>query len=151
MPLITFTDKVDSKVSTAPIINKIVADDINQLKDGVNANETAISAISGLPYTSLVQLLTQTGTNAPVPTEVYNNTGETFTWSYVSQGTYRVTSTGTPFTVGKTVVFANLGSYNTGALRDIGWDRISDSIIEIKTSTSNDTMTNGSFEVKIYS
>ena len=60
MPLITFTDKVDSKVSTVPIINKIVADDINQLKNGVNANETAISAISGLPYTSLVQLLTLT-------------------------------------------------------------------------------------------
>ena len=79
MPLITFSDKVDSKVSTVPIINKIVANDINQLKDGVNANETAISAINGTTYTSLVQLLTQSATNAPVATEVYNNTGETYT------------------------------------------------------------------------
>ena len=148
MALITFANKVDSQTTGVAEINKITASNINQIKAGVNANETAISNL--LPYTSLVQLLTQTGTNAPVPTEVYNNTGETFTWSYVSQGTYRVTSTGTPFTVGKTVVFANLGSYNTGALRDIGWDRISDSIIEIETTTSNDTMTNGSFEVKIY-
>tara|TARA_R110000737_G_scaffold283659_2_gene290238 strand:- start:277 stop:726 length:450 start_codon:yes stop_codon:yes gene_type:complete len=148
MALITFANKVDSQTTGVAEINKITASNINQIKAGVNANETAISNL--LPYTSLVQLLTQTGTNAPVPTEVYNNTGETFTWSYVSQGTYRVTSTGTPFTVGKTVVFANLGSYNTGALRDIGWDRISDSIIEIETTTSNGTMTNGSFEVKIY-
>ena len=58
-----------------------------------------------LGYTSLVQLLTQTGTNIPVATEVYNNTGETFTWSYVSTGVYRITSAGTPFTVNKTVVF----------------------------------------------
>ena len=148
MALITFANKVDSQTTGVAEINKITASNINQIKAGVNANETAINNL--LPYTSLVQLLTQTGTNAPVPTEVYNNTGETFTWSYVSQGTYRVTSTGTPFTVGKTVVFANLGSYNTGALRDIGWDRISDSIIEIETTTNNDTMTNGSFEVKIY-
>jgi hypothetical protein len=103
-----------------------------------------------LGYTSLVQLLNQTGTAAPIATEVYNNTGQTFTWSYVSQGVYRITSTGTPFTVNKTVVFTNLGSHNTTTLRDIGWNRISDSIIEIETATLNDTITNGSFEVKIY-
>jgi hypothetical protein len=102
-----------------------------------------------LGYTSLVQLLNQTGTAAPIATEVYNNTGQTFTWSYVSQGVYRITSTGTPFTVNKTVVFTNLGSHTT-TLRDIGWNRISDSIIEIETATLNDTITNGSFEVKIY-
>jgi hypothetical protein len=72
-----------------------------------------------LGYTSLVQLLNQTGTAAPIATEVYNNTGQTFTWSSTT-------------------------------LRDIGWNRISDSIIEIETATLNDTITNGSFEVKIY-
>ena len=128
MPLITFTDKVDSKVSTAPIINKIVADDINQLKDGVNANETAIAAISGLPYTSLVLLLNQTGTNAPVPTEVYNDTGEVFVWFYVSAGVYSLTCTNAPFTVGKTVLLWNTG-YNFG---------------------NSNLIVNGSFEVKIY-
>ena len=115
--------------------------------DGV---ATAVTTGSLLPYTSLVQLLNQTSTNAPVATEVYNNTGETFTWSYVSQGVYRITGTNTPFTLNKTVVFGNLGSYNTDNLRDIGWNRISDSIIEIETTSNNDTLTNGSFEVKIY-
>tara|TARA_R110000824_G_scaffold304858_1_gene492659 strand:- start:112 stop:561 length:450 start_codon:yes stop_codon:yes gene_type:complete len=148
MALITFANKVDSQTTGVAEINKITASNINQIKAGVNTNETAINNL--LPFTSLVQLLTQTGTNTPVATEVYNNTGETFTWSYVSQGVYRITSTNTLFTVNKTVVFANLGSYNTGASKDIAWNRISDSIIEIGTTTSNDTITNGSFEVKIY-
>ena len=99
-----------------------------------------------LGYTSLVQLLTQTGTNAPVATEVYNNTGETFTWSYVSSGVYRITSTGTPFTVNKTVVFINTGSTNSGMFEP-RWSRISDTVIEI---VSSNLWTNGSFEVKIY-
>tara|TARA_R110000796_G_C14451136_1_gene423459 strand:+ start:277 stop:723 length:447 start_codon:yes stop_codon:yes gene_type:complete len=148
MPLITFSDKVDSKVSTVPIINKIVANDINQLKDGVNANETAISAINGTTYTSLVQLLTQSATNAPVATEVYNNTGETYTWSYVSSGVYRVTATGNPFTINKTVVFLNNGSTVTNGLEP-RWNRISNTIIDI--FTPNESMTKGSFEIKIYS
>ena len=148
MPLITFSDKVDSKVSTVPIINKIVANDINQLKDGVNANETAISAINGTTYTSLVQLLTQSATNAPVATEVYNNTGETYTWSYVSSGVYRITSTNTPFTINKTVVFLNNGSTVTNGLEP-RWNRISNTIIDI--FTPNESMTKGSFEIKIYS
>ena len=148
MPLITFTDKVDSKVSTAPIINKIVADDINQLKNGVNANETAISAISGLPYTSLVQLLTQTGTNAPVATEVYNNTGQTFTWTRQSAGNYTITASSALFTVNKTIVFLNNGS--TANVTQVPWNRVGDTIVTLSLGT-DDRLINGSFEVRIYS
>ena len=101
-----------------------------------------------LGYTSLVQLLTQTGTAAPVATEVYNNTGQTFTWSYVSQGVYRITSTNTPFTVNKTVVFINTGSINNGVFEP-RWSRISDTVVEI-VSSSDYLCTNGSFEIKIY-
>lgn len=101
-----------------------------------------------LGYTSLVQLLTQTGTAAPVATEVYNNTGETFTWSYISSGVYRLTSTGTPFAVNKTVVFLNIGSGQAGFFAP-RWSRISDNVIEIMTS-SQDFANKGSFEVKIY-
>lgn len=102
-----------------------------------------------LGYTSLVQLLNQTGTNAPVATEVYNNTGETFTWSYVSAGVYKITSTGTPFTANKTIVFANLGS--GGLAADIlDWNRLSANVI-IVTTFQNNKLVNGSFEVKIYS
>ena len=101
-----------------------------------------------LGYTSLVQLLNQTGTAAPVATEVYNNTGQTFTWSYVSNGIYRITATGTPFAIGKTVVLLNSGNNGSGVWYDPRWSRISDTIIEV-TSTDN-SITNGSFEIKIY-
>jgi hypothetical protein len=101
-----------------------------------------------LGYTSLVQLLTQTSTNAPVATEVYNNTGQTFAWSYVSNGIYRITATGTPFAIGKTVVLLNSGNNGSGVWYDPRWSRISDTIIEV-TSTDN-SITNGSFEIKIY-
>ena len=102
-----------------------------------------------LGYTSLVQLLTQTGTNAPVATEVYNNTGETYTWSYINQGVYRITSTNTPFTVNKTVVFLNAGS-DTSNQPPIEWSRVGDNIIEVISSNVNGRLTNGSFEIKIY-
>tara|TARA_R110000772_G_scaffold223558_2_gene334106 strand:- start:240 stop:656 length:417 start_codon:yes stop_codon:yes gene_type:complete len=137
MPLITFADKVDSKVSSSPLINKIVASDMNQLKNGVNSNET--------PYKSLVLLLNQTGTNAPVPTEVYNDTGEVFVWFYVSPGVYTITCTNAPFTVGKTVLLWNAG-YNFGSSK---WRQINTTIIEINT-LNNDEFVNGSFELKIY-
>ena len=104
--------------------------------------------VLSLGYTSLVQLLNQTGTAAPVATEVYNNTGQTFTWSYVSNGIYRITATGTPFAIGKTVVLLNSGNNGSNVWYDPRWSRISDTIIEV---TSNDnSITNGSFEIKIY-
>ena len=102
-----------------------------------------------LGYTSLVQLVTQAGTAAPIATEVYNNTGQTYTWSYVSQGTYRITSTGTPFTLNKTLVFINTGSTGSSFLEPL-WERISDAIIEVRVG-NNGSITGGSFEIKIYS
>ena len=56
---------------------------------GNSTKNFTVSSIIDLSkaYKSLVQLLTQTGTDAPAATEVYNNTGETYTWSYVSSGT----------------------------------------------------------------
>ena len=101
-----------------------------------------------LGYTSLVQLLNQTGTNAPIATEVYNNTGETYTWSYIGPGTYRITGAGSPFAGNKTVVFLNTGETGSAFLEPL-WELISDAIIEVRVGT-NGSITNGSFEVKIY-
>ncbi len=125
---------------------------------GNSTKNFTVSSIIGLStdsaYKSLVQLLTQTGTNPPVATEVHNNTGQTYTWSYVSDGVYRITSTGTPFTANKTVVFANAGVYAPAIGANTQWSLISSSIIELTSlnlnSTQNELITNGSFEVKIY-
>ena len=147
-----------ARISVYPLDTSISADDLLVGTDAEDSNITKnfsvgdlkafISNGSTLPYTSLVQLLTQTGTNAPVATEVYNNTGETFTWSYVSAGVYRITSIGTPFTVNKTVVFINTGSTDNDVFEP-RWSRISDTVIEIVSSSDN-LCTNGSFEIKIY-
>ena len=151
-----------AKISTYPIITPKVTDlivgtqtytDAGPVLDNPTRNFTVQSVANlanavQLGYTSLVQLLTQTSTNAPVATEVYSNTSETYTWSYVSPGTYRITSTGTPFTLNKTVVFLNTGQ--TGSLFfEPRWERISGAIIEVRVG-NNESITNGSFEVKVY-
>ena len=127
---------------------------VDRSQDGNPTRTASVQSVANLAnaiqlgYTSLVQLLTQTGTAAPVATEVYNNTGETFTWSYVSFGVYRVTSTGTPFTANKTVVFFNTGSIDNSVFEP-RWSRVSDTVIEIVSGIDN-FAAGGSFEVKIY-
>ena len=100
-----------------------------------------------LGYTSLVQLVTQTGTAAPVAVEVYNNTGQTYTWTRVSSGLYKITSTGTPFVASKTVVFLNAGSSRLSL--PIYWERTSTNTIELYTY-SDGGVENAPFEIKIY-
>ncbi len=115
---------------------------VDRSQDGNPTRTASVQSVANLAnaiqlgYTSLVQLLTQTGTAAPVATEVYNNTGETFTWSYVSLGVYRVTSTGTPFTANKTVVFLNTGLTGNSVFEP-RWSRVSDTVIEIVSGIDN--------------
>ena len=100
-----------------------------------------------LGYTSLVQLVTQTGTAAPVAVEVYNNTGQTYIWTRVSNGLYKITSTGTPFVASKTVVFLNAGSSRLSL--PIYWERTSTNTIELYTYDDGG-VENAPFEIKIY-
>jgi hypothetical protein len=134
--LILFTETYDANAAN-PVVG-------NPTKTATISSIASLANQIQLGYTSLVQLLTRTGNNVPIATEVYNNTGETFTWSYVSLGTYRITGTGAPFALGKTVVFVNEGN-NTNS--NVSWNRIGANIIEI---VSLNYFSNGSFEVKIY-
>lgn len=47
MAKVTFDDKVDLTTKDVPEINKITADNINQLKNGVNSNEDSINSLQG--------------------------------------------------------------------------------------------------------
>ena len=47
---------------------------------------------SVLPYTECVMTLTQSSSTAPVITQIYNNTGLTFSSNYQSTGYYNITS-----------------------------------------------------------
>ena len=147
-----------ARIYTYPLDTEIVATD-KLLGTDENDSSTKNFQVSDLTtyfgsqllgYTSLVQLLNQTEPAAPVATEVYNNTGQTFTWSYVSPGTYRITGTGAPFTVNKTIVFFNTGFACSASSQNSRWRRISDDIIEVKID-SGGSIIEGSFEVRIYS
>ena len=111
------------------------------VKDVVNA---------GLGYTVYTALLTQTGTAAPVATILKNNTGATFTWARTGSGTYTITASGNAFTNNKTIVFMNLGEYAGGGIPRSVWARTSDTVVTITTG-GDGRITNGSFEVRIYS
>tara|TARA_A100001201_G_C3956125_1_gene161161 strand:+ start:24 stop:470 length:447 start_codon:yes stop_codon:yes gene_type:complete len=104
---------------------------------------------AGIGYTAYTALVTQTGTDAPVATILKNNTGYTYTWARTGGGTYTITASGNAFTSNKTIVFINLGEYSFGGV-PIVWTRTSDTVITITTG-GDGRITNGSFEVRIYS
>jgi len=103
-------------------------------------------ATSFYTYTALIS---QAGTAAPTANVLFNTIPSGFlTWSRNAGGDYSLTSTSTPFTSGKTIVFVNGGSAENN--HDIAWERISDSEIKILTHNSDGKLTNGSLEIRVY-
>ncbi len=118
-------------------------------KTNPTKNFTVDSVVqAGLGYTVYTALLTQTGTGAPVATILKNNTGATFTWARTSSGTYTITASSNAFTSNKTLVFYNLGEYAFSIGQP--WTRTSDTVITISLG-GDGRITNGSFEIRIYS
>lgn len=126
------TQKTTSGNQTNPTKNFTVGDVVN----------------AGLGYTVYTALITQTGIAAPVATILKNNTGAIFTWARTSSGTYTITANSNAFTSNKTIVFYNLGEYNFAAQQP--WVRTSDTVITIPLG-GDGRITNGSFEIRIYS
>jgi hypothetical protein len=122
---------------------------ISQLTDPQDLQDAATKNYvdNKIPYKSLVQLVTQSGTSAPTSIDVYNNTGQTYSWSRVSAGQFRITATGTPFTNNKTVVFVN-GGQSENTFLPIYWERVDSNKIDLLTF--DDELENASFEIKIY-
>ena len=103
---------------------------------------------AGLGYTTYTALITQAGTAAPVATILKNNTGATFTWARTGSGTYTITASSNVFTNNKTLVFYNLGEYTFASQQP--WVRTSDTVITLPLG-GDGRITNGSFEIRIYS
>ena len=117
------------------------------------AGAIASLASGSTAYNSYVALLTQAGTAAPVATVLSNNLTATLTWARTGVGVYTLTASAATFTANKTIVFLNAGS----SIPLITGERTSDTILTIKTFVSSSgaavdaAITNGSFEVRIYS
>ena len=92
-----------------------------------NPTKTAtVDSINALAPTSVagskayVAQWTQTGSGAgdhPVPVEIYNNTGATFTWTRTGIGTYKITASSAVFTADKT--FYNIQGAGSAAASQI--------------------------------
>lgn len=101
-------------------------------------------------FYSYVGLLSQAGTSDPTINLISNrlpNSG-TLTWSRNAGGDYSLISTSTPFVSGKTMIFINGGSAENN--HDVAWERKSDNEIKILTHNSDDKLTNGSLEIRVY-
>ena len=121
-------------------------------KTNPTKNFTVDSVVqAGLGYTVYTALLTQTGTNAPVVTELKNNTGATFTWTRFAAGQYRAEANISVFTANKTAAVFNLGGINGSST----WKRLSDTFFQIETGTTSSDLdgflNNGYLEIRIYS
>ncbi|MCP4442787.1 MAG: hypothetical protein GY810_28110 [Aureispira sp.] len=121
-------------------------------KTNPTKNFTVDSVVqAGLGYTVYTALLTQTGTGAPVATILKNNTGYTYTWARTANGVYTITASGNAFTNNKTLVFNNNGLSTTGfGFAPAIWTRTSDTVITTENG-GDGRLTNGSFEIRIYS
>ena len=105
---------------------------------------------TGLGYTVYTALVSQSGAAAPTDTILKNNTGYTYTWARTGSGTYTITASGNAFTSNKTVVFNNNGlSTGSFGFASAIWTRTSDTVITITTG-GDGRITNGSFEIRIY-
>ena len=129
--------------------------DSDEMPTTRNFSVSSIAAFANpsVGYSSYVALITQVNTDAPTAKILQNTTGATLTWARTSAGIFTVTSNISVFTADKTIVFANCGDDNTASGDpDIIWARTSNTVLTITASAGLDSvLTDGSFEVRIYS
>lgn len=107
---------------------------------------------SGSSYTVYTAKLSQSGLDAPIANELENTTGETFTFDYLSQGTYKVTKSGANFDETKTVIFhSGYTAYWFGTAVVTGYDNIPFITSPYNDNTIvQDDLLNGVIEIRIY-
>ena len=150
---------IRARIIAYPSVTPVVGDCLVVTKKTTRGNQTnptknfTVGDVdnAGLVYTVYTALLTQTGTAAPVETIIKNTPGATFTWARTSSGTYTITANSNAFTNNKTVVFNNNGlSTGSFGFASAIWTRTSDTVITITTG-GDGRITNGSFEIRVYS
>ena len=140
-------------VTTSDLILGVDTSNSKNTTKTFTAGDIASLASGSTAYNSYVALLTQTSTNAPVATILSNNLTATLTWARTGPGVYTLTANAATFTANKTIVFLNAGS----GIPLISAERTSDTILTVKTYNSGTgvavdaAITNGAFEVRIYS
>jgi hypothetical protein len=89
----------------------------NPTKTATVSSINALSPNSIAGTTAYIAQWTQATTNNPVPVEIFNNTGATFTWTRTGIGTYKITASSAVFTADKT--FYNIQGAGSAAASQI--------------------------------
>ena len=140
-------------VTTSDLILGVDTSNSKNTTKTFTAGNIASLASGSTAYDSYVALLTQAGTAAPVATVLSNNLTATLTWARTGVGVYTLTASAATFTANKTIVFLNAGS----GVTLISAERTSDTVLTVKTFVPSSgaavdaSITNGAFEVRIYS
>ena len=92
-------------------------------------------------------LVSQAGAVAPTEVLLKYGSTATMTWARTGAGVYTWTASRAVFTAAKTVVFFNQGQVNAGVWN---WAHTSTSIITLNTNGADGQITNGAFEIRIY-
>jgi hypothetical protein len=118
--------------------------------DSINA--LAPTSVAGA--TAYIASWTQTGSTPgnPVPVEIFNNTGATFTWARTDTGRYSITASSAVFTADKT--FYNIqGAGNSAETQFVQPTNISTTVAlyrQITTSGSYSDGNSGWVEIRIH-
>ncbi len=124
---------------------------IKSKADGSLTEKITVGNLLTASYKIYVANLTQSGTAAPVATEFQRTLTSAPTYSYISDGTYRITATGL-FTVGKTFVNITQGGNASIPINGYIIEGIN-SIIITSTDTfslSNNMLINTGIEIRVY-
>jgi hypothetical protein len=112
-----------------------------------------------LPYKKYVAIITQSGTNAPTVTRLFeNDLGATVTYTYVDIGLYNIKITDHKFTLYKTFINPGIGSRTSTSQTapTLGFTIIDDETIQINSYSANgNTAINGvvrqvPIEIRVY-
>ncbi len=124
----------------------------NPTKTATVGSINALSPNSVAGTTAYIAQWSQTSTSAPVPVEIFNNTGATFTWARTGPGQYSITASSAVFTANKT--FYNIqGSGSSAASQFVQPTNISTTVAlyrQITTAGSYSDGNSGWVEIRIY-
>ena len=127
-----------------------VAGDTNKTRNFTIQQITDIATNTGtLGYTVYSGIISQVTSAAPTVTVLQNTITGVMTWARTSAGVYTITSSGTPFTSNKTIVFLNVGDGEPNQM--LMWTRTSSSVITLNTNGADDRITAGALEIRVYS
>jgi len=137
-------------VGTPAAGDYLVGSDITTAGTQINPTKNFVISdvvATGLGYTVYTSILTQAGAVAPTEVILKNDTIAAMTWARTGAGVYTCTAAAPIFTAAKVLVFFNQGQVDAGAWN---WAHTSPSIVTLGLVAGDGQITNGAFEIRIY-